>query len=107
MSDETKQQDGKAMSPASAGSTFRAGDVVHHVPSGEDWQLACDEVDGRVQPMGWPETRAKASDCRLCTAASDERRLSVLRLVAGSAKAERIGDSRQRLAAYQLALEEK
>jgi hypothetical protein len=40
-------------------------------------------------------------------AASDERRLSVLRLVAGSVKAERIGDSRQRLAAYQLSLEEK
>ena len=103
----SEQKDKAEPSGASAGSTFRAGDVVHHVPSGEDWQLACDEVDGRVQPMGWPECMARASDCRMVEAASDERRLSVLRLVAGSVKAERIGDSRQRLAAYQLALEEK
>jgi hypothetical protein len=101
MTDENEQ------SIRSRGSTFRAGDVVHHVPSGEDWQLACDEADGRVQPMGWPECAALASDCRMVEAATNERRLSTLRFVAGSVKAERIGDSRQRLAAYQLSLEEK
>ena len=104
--DTDNTQDGSEPSPAYAGSTFRAGDVVHHVPSGEDWALACDEVDGRVQPMGWPECMARASDCRMVKAASDEQRLFVLRLLAGVENA-RAGDSRHRLAAYQLSLEEK
>jgi len=106
MSNENTNRDAEP-SPASAGSTFRAGDVVHHVPSGEDWILACDEVDGHVHPMGWPESRAKASDCRLCTAASDKHRQDTLRAVAEARRAFGDGDYRPRIAAYQLASEEK
>ena len=99
--------DNNEQSIPSRGSTFRAGDVVHHVPSGEDWILACDEAYGRVHPMGWPESCARASDCRLCTAASDKHRLDVLRTVAESRRAFGDGDYRPRLAAHQLASEEK
>lgn len=48
--------------------TFRAGDIVHHVPTREDWFLIVDEEDGIVVPAGWPDTRAKAEDCELVTA---------------------------------------
>jgi hypothetical protein len=102
MSDSTTPQDGKAMSPASAGSTFRAGDVVDHIPSGERWILATDEVDGSVYPMGWPESRAAASDCRMVRAATDEQRYSALTDVASSFRAMRDGDARVRIAAKQM-----
>lgn len=59
--------------------TFRAGDTVHHQPSGEDWVLACDEYQEGVMPAGWPESRAKASDCKLIEAAADESRLRILK----------------------------
>ncbi len=64
-------------------SHFRAGDRVKHAPSGETWILACDEIDGRVLPAGWPETLAQAEHCTLVEAASDEKRLEMLRDVAG------------------------
>jgi len=57
---------------------FRAGDTVHHSPSGEDWLLAVDEERGRVQPAGWPCSMAEAADCHLIKAASDEERLAML-----------------------------
>lgn len=86
----------------STGSTFRAGDVVDHIPSGERWILATDEVDGSVYPMGWPECRAAASDCRMVRSATDSQRYSALRDVASSVRAMRDGDARVRIAAYQL-----
>ena len=89
-------------SGADGGSTFRAGDVVAHVPSGERWILATDEVDGSVYPMGWPESRAAASDCRLVRSATDAQRYSALREVASSFMAMMYGDARVRIAAYQL-----
>ena len=64
---------------------FRAGDLVHHGPCDEDWELACDEQDGEIICCGWPETMARASDCTLIEAATDECRLSVLAEVARSA----------------------
>ena len=57
---------------------FRAGDHVKHGPTGEEWELACDERHGDVMPSGWPSTIAKASDCTLIEAATDEKRMKVL-----------------------------
>jgi hypothetical protein len=60
---------------------FRAGDVVKHGPTGETWWLAVDEERGEVMPAGWPETIARASDCTIERAASDEQHISALREV--------------------------
>lgn len=60
---------------------FRAADHVAHGPTGETWLLACDEDNGEVIPCGWPETYARASDCTLVKAATDEERMDILRLV--------------------------
>ena len=97
MTQETNEPSG-----ASGGFAFRAGDVVHHRPSGERWILATDEVDGRVYPMGWPESRAAASDCRMVRSATDAQRFSALMDVASSVSAMRGGDARVRIAAHQL-----
>jgi hypothetical protein len=79
-------------------SQFRAGDHIHHKPSGEDWVLAADQDGDRVVCAGWPESFAKAVDCELKRAATDEERISMLRKVS-----EACGDqSRGRLARRQL-----
>lgn len=59
--------------PATRPVRLVAGDVVAHLPSGEEWVLGCDEVDGRVWPCGWPSTIADASDCRLLRRMPGER----------------------------------
>lgn len=53
---------------------FRAGDTVHHFPTGENWILAVDQFGDEVSPCGWPETIAKASDCTILERASDKQR---------------------------------
>lgn len=80
---------------------FRAGDHVHHHPSGEHWLLACDESDGYVLPGGWPETMARSSDCTLLKAATDEERLKTLREVAKSRCVTRSSWARQQLEAME------
>jgi hypothetical protein len=110
----SEQQEQAEPSGADGGSTFRA---VAHIPSGERWILATDEVDGSVYPMGWPESRAAASDCRMVRSATDAQRYSALREVASSFRAKRYsalrevassframrdGDARVRIAAHQL-----
>jgi hypothetical protein len=62
---------------------FRAGDTVKHGPTGETWLLACDQEREDVLPAGWPETLAKASDCTLVEAATDEQRLGTLQSTQG------------------------
>jgi len=52
-------------------SAFRCGDVVRHCPSGEEWLVAYADGDD-VSPTGWPDCIAKASDCDLVRAATDE-----------------------------------
>lgn len=48
-----------------------SGDIVHHIPTGEDWIVAF--VDGaNISPLGWPETVAKLSDCLLLEKATPE-----------------------------------
>ena len=88
------------------GSSFRAADIVHHVPSGEDWVLAIDEENGRVQPCGWPNTMADSKDCTLTTAATDDHRLAMLEEWAAEGKGhERERDSRTRTARRQISSE--
>lgn len=96
-----------ARSDGARGYTFRCNDLVRHVPSGRRWVLACDESDGYVYPMGWPEIRVDASDCVLLEPSTDFYRLANLRIVAELYASRVRGDSRARLAADQLALEEK
>lgn len=78
---------------------FRAGDHVFHRPSGEKWLLACDEMDGEIICCGWPETFARASDCDLLKAATDEERLKILRAVARIADQTRGSRARHQLSA--------
>lgn len=86
-----------------AATKFRAGDEVHHAPSGEDWLLAGDEENGKVQPCGWPESIAEAKDCSLIEAATDEERLAMLNEWAKKGKGyEHERDSRTRTARRQL-----
>lgn len=54
--------------------TFRAGDVVKHLPTGETWTLATDDDYGKVYPCGWPCCMANVSDCQLIRAATDAER---------------------------------
>ena len=59
-------------------SDFRAGDIVLHGPTGEEWILAVDQFGASVMPCGWPETVAEARDCSLVNAATDEERVKQL-----------------------------
>ena len=56
-----------------------AGDIVRHGPTCEEWVLACDEERGEVMPCGWPMCIAKAKDCSLVTAATEEARAAMLK----------------------------
>lgn len=59
------------------GVPIRAGDHVHHRPSGEDWVVAY--VDGDyLAPCGWPNGEAKLSDCVLKKSCSDEEHAAIL-----------------------------
>lgn len=50
--------------PSAPPAFLRAGDVVRHVPSGEEWLILAVSADGtKVHPAGWPATIANASDC--------------------------------------------
>lgn len=48
---------------------FKPGDIVHHLPSGEQWVVKRSGFDtfmgrsGFVEPAGWPPCRARADDC--------------------------------------------
>lgn len=82
--------------------SFRAADTVKHGPSGEEWDLGCDEDNGEVFPNGWPPTIARASDCTLVEAASDKDRLAMLREWAARTSAEVRCDARRLTAIRQL-----
>ena len=87
-------------------SLFRAADIVHHAPSGEDRVLAVDEENGRVQPCGWPPTMADAKDCTLTTPATAAHRIAMLEEWATDGKGyEHERDSRTRAARRQLSSE--
>lgn len=62
---------------------FRAGDVVYHAKADEEWVVKRVKGD-YIEPAGWPPCRAKAEDCVLVEAASDEEHERWLALVAES-----------------------
>lgn len=49
---------------------FRAGDVVRHRPSGEEWVVCCTRGADLI-PAGWPPSAARMADCELIIAATD------------------------------------
>jgi hypothetical protein len=62
------------------GPSLRAGDVVRHEPSREKWVLAYGDMEAdEVAACGWPPSVAKASDCVLVDAATDEQHEAMLR----------------------------
>lgn len=62
---------------------FRAGDIVHHEPTGEDWVVAyCEGED--LAWCGWPDGLAKANDCWLKKSCTDEEHLERLQEIAKS-----------------------
>lgn len=76
--------------------TFRAADIVRHIPSGAELVLACDEHLGTVTACGYPMIRVPAADVEIVTAADRDRRLAMLRTIAGTC------DERGRLAREQI-----
>ena len=65
---------------------FRAGDIVKHGPSGEEWQLGAVGMWAGVEevvPLGWPAGIAKASDCTLVDAVGDEEHAAIVRRCLG------------------------
>lgn len=86
-----------------ASQPLRAGDTVHHLPTGEDWTLANDEENGKVSPSGWPESIAEAKDCIRLTTASETDRIHTLQEWAKEGLgAEHERDHRTRTARRQL-----
>lgn len=78
------------------------GDIVKHGPTGETWTVAYVQ-NGRLAWVGWPEGEAAAADCALVQAASDARRVEVLKMMADST-----GDGpRQRYARWRLGIREQ
>lgn len=58
---------------------IKAGDVVYHRPTGEEWLAVTDEERGTFFAGGWPETLAYASDCDIITVATEEENLRWLK----------------------------
>lgn len=79
---------------------MRAGDIVRHRPSGEQWQLAYAD-QGKVSPCGWPEGVADESDCEVIEACSDGAHIAMLQTWAdkGPSRDHRVGVCALQLAA--------
>jgi hypothetical protein len=61
--------------------TIDTGDVVLHLPSNENWTVAC--VDGEyLSWCGWPEGEARLSDCVLIEKSTPEYRQELLQQLA-------------------------
>jgi hypothetical protein len=68
---------------SNGGYIYRAGDIVHHEPTGEDWVVAY--VDGeRIAWCGWPAGEAMAADCWLKKSCTDEEHRDWLEQIAKS-----------------------
>ena len=58
---------------------MRAGDTVKHGPTGETWTVAyADHDTGHMSWQGWPEGKAKISDCTVTKACTGEEHIAVL-----------------------------
>lgn len=64
---------------------FRAGDVVRHKPSGEEWVVAAISPRGPwLYPAGWPESRASIQECEMVKPATDAENVRMLLKAASS-----------------------
>ena len=54
--------------------TIKPGDVVKHLPTGEEWEVSAVSSDGRrLSPTGWPESIADVSDCEFISSGTEEQ----------------------------------
>lgn len=60
---------------------YRTGDVVRHIPSGEEW-LVADVTSTHIGCAGWPHTLAPFADVELVEAATDVYHLELLQRMA-------------------------
>lgn len=60
---------------------YRTGDVIRHIPSGEEW-LVADVTNTHIGCCGWPHTMAPFADVELVKPATDEAHLKLLREMA-------------------------
>lgn len=81
---------------------YRAGDHVKHIPSDEEWILACDEENNEVTPLGYPLCFAKVKDIVLLKTASDQYRLQTLK----NTSEVNFEDERKRIAKRQLSIDQ-
>lgn len=64
---------------------YRTGDVVRHIPSGEEWLeewLVADVTNTHIGCAGWPHTLAPFADVELVEAATDVYHLELLQRMA-------------------------
>ena len=76
-------------------------DHVRHIPTGEEWVVAC-VIGDRLSWCGWPEGTAELKDCELTRKVTPEVRDQLLRDLAGINGS----DHRQRYAAARLNAQE-
>lgn len=62
---------------------IRAGDIVHHEPTGEDWVVAYVQGD-RLAWCGWPAGEANLNDCWLKKTCTDAEHRDWLERIAKS-----------------------
>ncbi|MCK0507968.1 hypothetical protein [Aromatoleum anaerobium] len=74
-------------------------DHVRHIPTGEEWVVAC-VIGERLSWCGWPEGTAALSDCELVKKATPEYRDALLLKMAKIVGAE---DHRGRYAVERIA----
>lgn len=63
----------------------RAGDVVRHRPTDEEWVVASVSPNGdQLSPAGWPGGYVPVSDCELVNQATDQQHVDMLLQVTSS-----------------------
>ena len=68
---------------------MRTADIVHHIPSGEEWVVAwADHRSGYMAPCGWPTCQARIADCTVIRAASDEEAKGLIEAMSKSGRTD-------------------
>lgn len=67
---------------ARARPSFRSGDIVKHIRTGNIWTVAyADPASNTIAWCGWPDGIARVTDCELIQAADDDQHRGTLRMV--------------------------
>lgn len=61
--------------------TVKPGDVVRHLPSGEEWIVGAVNIARPTEfvPLGWPMSIENTAECELIYSCSEERALKTLK----------------------------